>query len=101
MSARETLEKLRVGDIETKILDAIREVLAENEREGVMPKLPDDWHPRDERDARIEELEAKIEAALAIAENEPGYPSVDWGEVLERVVKALRGKDVGHPQADD
>jgi hypothetical protein len=30
--AVETLKALRLGDIETRILDAIREVLAENER---------------------------------------------------------------------
>ena len=35
-----------------------------------MPTLPDDWHPRDERDARIEELEEeneRLKAALAEA----------------------------------
>jgi len=40
---------------------------------------------------RYEQAEARIDAALAIAEDEPGYPNVDWGERLQRVVEALRG----------
>jgi len=70
-----------------------------------MPTLSDDWHPRDERDARIEELEeenerlraatryrnthdvraSRIDAALALLEGDDHYMMV------ERAVKALKG----------
>jgi hypothetical protein len=56
-----------------------------------MPKLPDDWHPRDERDARIEELEAKIEAALAEIKTSRAVGDHYLEGIVARIEKALAG----------
>lgn len=81
MDAKETLENLRVGDIQTNILDAIREVLAEVERlkDQVCRLGVQKASLQSLKDAAVVEndiLHGRIEAALALhtQPNEPSDP---------------------------
>ena len=63
-----------------------------------MPTLSNDWQPRDERDARIEELEAEVERLLAQALSMTVYA---WGqEARIEAALAIPGKvreEMAHP----
>jgi len=57
-----------------------------------MPTLSNDWQPRDERDARIEELEAEVERLRAEAEFH-GKRAVEFATHIEAALELLESSD--------